>query len=204
MKIKNFKLKIKHLQKGYTLIELLAVMVVLIVVGGIITSILISSLRGSNRSTSVNDVRQNGNYVLSQMSKMIAFAMTFQGISTDGTNYATDCVPAPAPPAGTPTPTPAAYSYIKVTSFDQGTTIFSCQTDPVTNQLLIASNGASMVDTSSVQVVNCFFTCSQANISTPPTLDINFTLAKNTSGLFVENNVSIPFETSITPRNANK
>ena len=187
---------------GYTLVELLAVIIVLVVVGGIVISILVSSLRGSNRSTSVNDIRQTGNSTMSQMAKMIAYSQTFNGVGTGAKDsngnliFNTNCVSSPNPP--TPTPTPTAYTYIKITSFDGGQTIFSCSGNPLT----ISSGSASMIDTSAVSVTSCYFNCTQADLASPPIIDIHFTLQKKSSGLFSENNVSIPFETSVTPRNS--
>ena len=68
-------------EKGYTLIELLAVMFVLTTVGTIMAGIVVNSLRGSNRSTNVNDIRENGNFTISQISKMISFAKSAGAVS---------------------------------------------------------------------------------------------------------------------------
>lgn len=188
---------------GYTLVELLAVIIIIVVVGGIMLGILTSSLRGGNRSTTVNDVRQSGNYALTQMSKMIAYSKVFEGVSdgtVDGNGnliYQTDCVPA-SPPAPTPTPTPSSYSYLKILSFDGGETVFSCLAGGTQS---IASNGASMINTSGINIASCSFSCTQSSLATPPTIDINFTLSKSNGGLFGENQTSIPFSTSVTFRN---
>lgn len=188
---------------GYTLIELLAVIIIIVVVGSIIVGILTYSLRGGNRSSNVEDLRQNGNYALSQMTKMIAYAKTFEGVSTgalDGNGnmiYDTNCIPT-NPPAPTPTPTPTQYSYIKILSFDGGETVFSCDSGLTPT---ISSNSASMLDTTLVTVSFCSFTCTQTNLTFPPTININFTLSKKNSGSFSESNFSIPFNTSVTLRN---
>lgn len=208
---KNLKFKIacppapgfgrrENCQSGYTIIELLAVIVILVSVGTIITSILVSTLRNGGRSNTVNEVRQNGNYIIVQMSKMIAFARSFDGVSTGETDtegnlvFTTNCV-VTNPPSPTPPPLPVAYSYIKITSFDGGQTVFSCSGGT------IASNGASLVNTESLNVTSCSFYCNQPTILSAPTLDINFTMQKKTTSLFVENQAIIPFQTSVTPRN---
>lgn len=180
--------------KGYTLIELLAVIIILVSVGTIITAILVTSLRGGNKSNTTNEVRQNGNYIISQMSKMIAYARSFDGVSTDGVTYTADCT-VTQPPAPTPTFAPVLYRYIKITSFDGGQTVFSCTASS------IASNGAVLTNSANLNVSSCSFYCSQANVLAPPTVNVNFTLSKANSGFFVENQTTIPFETSITPRN---
>lgn len=193
-------------EKGYTLIELLAVMLVVVTVGTVISGVIVSSLRGSNKSTSVNDIRESGNFVLSQVSKMIIFAKSFDGVS-DGTMvngqliYTTNCTianPNPTPP----TPTPIHYKYLKITSFDRGQTKFSC------DDTVLASNGAELIDTSPAtnkyNISGCYIICTQNNISVLPTISISFTLSKKTSSAaFSENSVSIPFETSANFRNNN-
>lgn len=186
--------KTNNSQKGYTLIELLAVIIILVTVGALITSILVTSLRGGNKSNTVNDVRQNGNYILSQMSKMIAYSRRFDGVSTDGVSYLTDCTVI-QPPAPTPSIAPVVYRYIKISSFDGGQTVFSC------SGTSIASNGASLTNTSNLNVSSCSFYCTQSNVLAPPTINVNFSLSKANAGFFVENQTTIPFETSITPRN---
>lgn len=193
--IDNLKLKIENSQSGYTLVELLAVIFILVSVGGVITSILVIALRGSNRATTVNDVRQSGNYIIGQMSKMISYSSRFEGVSIDGVNYVNDCSVV-VPPAPTPSPAPVSYNYIKITNFDGGTTVFSCTGNS------IASNGADLINTSVLSVSSCSIYCSQDSISGSPVINIKFTLSKGvTSGLFSENQTTIPFDTSITLRN---
>ncbi|HZQ29661.1 MAG TPA: type II secretion system protein [Patescibacteria group bacterium] len=178
-------------QKGYTLLELLAVMIVMAAVGLIVATILVSSLRGSNKTNVIDTVRENGNYTIQQMSKMIEFAQSFQGVSTTGTSYSSACtVPS------------THYSYIKITSFDNGQTIFSC--NMTSNPKTIASNSASFINTKDVSVVDCYLTCTRNNLSQSPTIGINFTLSQNSQSAFFEKKASIVFGTSVVIRNLNK
>ncbi|MCL6096140.1 MAG: type II secretion system GspH family protein [Patescibacteria group bacterium] len=183
-------------QGGYTLVELLAVMSIVIVVGVIAAGILTSSLRGGSKSNVLDNVRQNGNSAITQISKMITYSQNFNGISTDGSFYRTNCTQI-IPPSPSPTPTPVVYKYIKITSFDGGQTIFSC------NGSTLASNGASLIDTSSVSVVLCSFSCTQDNFGQAPTIGINLTLSQNNPNNFAEKGAIIPFQTSVTIRNNN-
>lgn len=178
--------------KGYTLIELLTVIIILTSVGAIIASIFVSALRGGNKSNTTNEIRENGNYLIVQMSKTIRYAKSFDGVSDDGTNYVTNCV---VPSTPTPTPEAVNYNYIRVSSFDGGQTVFSCENSS------IASNGASLINTTNLNVTDCSFVCHQNSISESPTIDINFTLSKQNSGFFSENQTTIPFSTSVTVRN---
>lgn len=203
-KLKNLNIKSKT---GYTLIELLAVMIILIAVGTIITTILVGALRGGDRSNTVTNVRQSGNYAMSQMSKMIAYAKSFdQIVDTSGGTY-TDCVTAVVG-ATTPTPAPLRYSSVSVTSFDGGQTTFSCDN---TNQW-IASESASgvtayLTNTDTTSVANCYFTCLQNSKEMSPTIGIYFDLntrlpVGSSITPFVEKRTSIHFETSVTLRNS--
>jgi prepilin-type N-terminal cleavage/methylation domain-containing protein len=197
---KNLKFKIKNFERGYTLVELLAVMSIVVVVGVIVAGILTSSLRGGSKSNVLDNVRQTGNFAVTQISKMISYSRSFNGISTNGGFYTTNCTQViPPPPA--PTPAPIVYKYIKITAFDGGQTIFSCINDSSTGLPTIASNGASLVDTSNVSVTSCYFSCSQSNFGQPPTIGINLTLSQNNPSSLPEKTASVPFQTSVTIRN---
>lgn len=190
--------------KGYTLVELLAVILILVSVGGIITAIVATSFRGSNRSINVNQVRQEGNFAITQMSRMIRYAKSFDGVSTNGNSYTTNCV-VTIPPPPSPSPTPVEYKYVKITSFDGGVTVFRCQDGLSDNPRTISSNSASLVSTSNVSLVadSCYFICSQESVGLAPAIDINFTLTpyNQISPVFVENTLTVPFQTSVIFRN---
>lgn len=206
--------KILNNKKGYTLVELLAAMILLITVGSIMAGIIVISLRGSNRSTNVNDIRQEGNYALSQMSKMITYAQTFDGISDGSTDpetgdlqYTKDC---------TVNPTTHQYSFLKISSFDQGASTFVCSTDLEGD--FIASYAAALTKwpliegdtTQSVKYFNeekytvtaCYFTCIQENSSVTPKIGISFSVQKPDTTI-IENKVSLDFNTTVGFRNSN-
>jgi type II secretory pathway pseudopilin PulG len=194
-------MKNKKLQAGYTLIELLAVMIILMAVGTIITSILVITLRSGNKSTTTNDIRQNGNYAMAQMSKMIAYAYSFDGLSADGhqQTWYDNCV-IPYVGSNTPTPSlPSKYYSVKITSPDQFQTIFNCD---ITNNVL-SSNSAALVNSDTD--ATCWFTCSQSSLTSAPTIGIDLTLKKRTTGLpfLPEAQTAIHFQTSVTVRNNN-
>lgn len=187
---------------GFTLIELMVVLMILITVGGILLSILISVLRSTVKTNSLNELRQIGTYTISQISKSLRDSKSFDGISADGVAYVPNCVSA-SPLAGTPSPTPSDYKYIKFTAFDNTEIIYSCAATT------IASNGASLLNTQAVNLTSCSFTCSQNTILDPPTIGINFSLVKNTpTGTILHERTAsasaVPFQTSITIRNVNR
>ncbi|GEM_PF-1724516 len=191
----QFKIQKSSNLLGFTLIELLVAAGVVITVGGIMASIMVSALRGVNKSNTLTDARQNGSFVIAQTTKILRYAKQFDGVSTDNVTYTTDCTV----PAVNPTPTPVPYTYARVTSFDGGQTTIGCiSTAPAT----ISSNSASLVNTTAVVVSNCYFTCTQSLSDGLITLDLDFTLSSNTTSLLNERKASpVPFSTSVTFRN---
>jgi type II secretory pathway pseudopilin PulG len=175
---------IKNKKQGYTLVELLAVIIILVTVGTIISAILASVLRSSNKSVNTESVRRNGNYAITQMSKMIAYAQKLEGVSLDGSQYYTDCVSQPAS---------AQYNYLRIKSFDGGITTFAC------NDSKIASLSASETNYLVDPVLNaaCYFKCTQESAAAPAKIDIFLNLSVQNSANFSEGQVEIPFETSV-------
>lgn len=188
---------ISHLssQKGFTLVELLMSIIILVAVGSVITGIITSSLRGTNKTTSIENIRQNGNYALAQMSRNIEYAQVFNGLSNDGTTYATSC-----PFSVVPTPTPVAtnYKYIKVTHSNNSSITYNCISSPPT----LTANSLPLVDLNGVSLINCSISCIQTNATDVPIIKIVFTLGpKNPSNLVENSTPPIVFETSVTIRN---
>lgn len=184
--------------KGYTLVELLTVVVVMIVIGLIITSIIVSSLRGGSKTSAINEIRDNGNTALTRMARAIEFAKSFEGISETGQEgtFLADCL-LPVVGEGTPTPAPTRYKFLKVRAFDEGETVFSCADSK------IASSSVSLIDDTAITSVDadCYFTCSQAYLTQPPTIGINFKLVKGVNSVFFEQKSTTDFHTSVVMRN---
>ena len=177
---RNSKFKIR----GFTLTELLIAIAVFATTGTIILSILFVTLRTSSKSEKLVILKQNGNTAVSQIVKHIRYAKSLDS------------------PASCPVSPGPALTSITITSvLDNGKTTFSCEVGPPAT---IASNSASLVDTNSVVVTQCSFTCSQPTLNDPPTINFSITLdAKSTNNL-VETTGSIPFQTSVIMRNFNK
>lgn len=172
-----------HKNTGYTLIELLAVMMVFVVIGTFIVNILVTSLRSNNKANSITNVRQNGDFVISQMSKSIREAHAVV------TPY----------PCGT-LDAPVSSSNVTITEVNGDQITYSCTG---TN---IASNGANLLDSNSVTVASCSFSCGQVTAETSPVISIQFALTAKTSSKlsdFSASGSALPFETSVTLRNTN-
>lgn len=165
--------------RGFTLVELLVVLAIFITVGGLILSVLFISLRGSTKTQVETMVKQNGSYALSQIVRTVRYAGSL--------DTPTSCVPS------------ATVQSIAVRSLaDSEQTVFSCPAAPGEG---ISSNSASLVDTNSLTVTNCSFTCKQEASNQAPQITIEFTLsAKNTGGL-LEASSTIPFQSTVIMRN---
>ncbi len=193
----NLKSQISNLKsnRGFTLLELLSSIIVLVAVGSVIAGIITSSLRGTNKTTTIENIRQNGNYTLAQMSKNIEYAQVFNGLSNDGANYVTSC---PFSLAPTPIPVKTNYNFIKVSPLSGNPITYNCTSAPAA----ITVNGVPLMDTNVVSLVSCFIACVQTGATDVPIIKIGFTLGPKNSNNLPENSTPpILFETSVTIRN---
>ena len=182
-------------QRAFTLIEFLVVVGVVGTLGVMIMSIVTSSFRGANKTNILDAVRVSGNQALIQMSKTIGYAESFDGVSMDNNYYTTDCLSPSVGPLD-PTPTPSLYKYLKVGA-GQDDVIFACKNEAIT------SNDSPIIDTN-VAIVDgdkCWFVCRQDRITANFIIDISFQLKQKSTSNFVENTVSIPFQTSVAFKN---
>lgn len=185
---------------GFTLLEIMLVMAILVFVGFIVGSIVMSILRGTNKTNTLTQVRQNGSYAISQISKMLRNSKSFEGVSVNGSggSYTTNCVSS------------TKYNYIKIKSFDEGETTFACCASPNTIASLSgtmtcgSSDKYILLDTNTVTVDECYFQCIGSDFTEPPRIDIYFSLRADSSSLFAEKRASdsaIPFSTTVILRN---
>jgi prepilin-type N-terminal cleavage/methylation domain-containing protein len=194
-------INLKQNKKGFTLIELLASIAVIVVIGSVIAGIITSSLRGSNKTNTIEAIRQNGNYALSQISKNIEYAQVFNGLSRNGTNYDTSCQFSIAP---TPTPVITPYNFIKITGLNNNIIEYKCDTSASPVVFTVNNNGNenAIIDTNSVNLTSCSITCTQTNETDVPIIGIGFTLGpKKQNGLVENSTPPITFQTSVTMRN---
>lgn len=205
MKVKNRILSFKLLVtscNGFTLAELLAVAGILVILSAVVGSILVSTLRGSNKTRITTSGAQNGDYVISVISSAINNSKEF-GYINGATRY-TSCI-AGNPPVQAisvdnfaditpPQPTNPPQSLIECKDIDSGPAVVNAFT----------INNVSIMNTDEVVVESCaagVFTCTQANNYTPPIVTLKFTLIqKSSSGLF-EAQTASPFSSSISVRN---
>lgn len=194
--------KIRNNEAGFTLIELLASVIVLVAVGSVIAGAISSSLRGTNKTNTIENIRQNGNYALNQMSKNIEYAQPFNGKNTGLSNdngadaeYEASCANSLLP-----TPIPVTqYKFITVESADNKITQYNCDGST------LKANNEDLVDVNSVSLSNCFINCIQNKSTDIPIIKISFNLGPRISNNLVENSSPpIIFETSVMMKNYEK
>ena len=191
----NLKQKTKSSKLfGFTLIEILVAMAIIITSTTIVVAILVSSFRGNSKANISEEVRQNGNSAITRMSRVLQFADSFQGASVNGSNYDPNCTNSGG----------IAYKYIKVTSNRQVKTL-SCQDSSGNPDVLIidSSGQSSFIDKTRVKINptdSCKFTCLQDNTSVAPVIGISFSLS-DAGGSVPEKKASISFSTSVRMRN---
>jgi prepilin-type N-terminal cleavage/methylation domain-containing protein len=168
-------------EDGFTLVEMLAVVSIFVVVGGIAMTILVASFRTGHKTDIITLAQQNGNYALSQMAKTLRNARRIV----------------------TPFPcvTPVNTDTVTVITPDNEQVTYACLPDT------IASNGASLLDINTVNLVTCSFVCSQFSQSDLPIITISFTLKEQSNSGLAEQKVSsntVGFQTSVVIRNINR
>lgn len=171
--------KLKY-QNGYTLIELLSVISILVIISGIVSAILFSTLRGTDKTRITTEVSQNGSYAISVISNAIIDSGSVTQINEIDVE---DCT---ASPSGT---------QITLRRLNGMATSFSCSNNN------ILQDNVELVNSSTVKVVNCSFYCNQKSDDpySIPSVGISFRVEQKTGG-FAEQQSSSPFNTSVSMR----
>jgi len=164
--------------KGFTLIEILVVIGVLAIIVVVGSTSFFNLLKGSTKTRTASLVKQNGDYALAVMERMIRSGKIIEN---------TEVPPQECESGG--------MSKIKILNPDGGETEFSCEGDA------ISSNSATLIS-SQVKVANgnCSFNCQRTNIFEPDVVTINFTLQAQ-EDVRPEEKVSIVFKTTVVLRN---
>lgn len=170
--------KRKKQTPGFTLIEIVVVIGVLGIIAIFGASLFFTILRGSAKTRILSEVKQNGNFAIGVMGKMIRNAKKVEGVE----DYTGDSV--------------------TIVNPDNGVTVFSCEN--IGDEPKLASNGASLVTQDKVQVDDCTGVFSvafgEAGIN-PDKVTIDFVLLQSGTTTRVEEQARINFRTKVTLRN---
>ena len=185
--------KFKSENSGFTLIELVVGMVIIITSATAVVVLLSSSFRVSSKTTSLEAVRASGNNAINLMQRTIQFADGFSGVSQDGVSpYSTSC-----PTIST------TYSYVRVRS-GNGTKQFSCTNTGGVWYLKYNQGGGDvdLIDTTDLaNITSCQLTCSQNSESVAPVIGISFSLSLKSTSSIPDKNATVSFSTSAKMRN---
>jgi len=182
--IKNSKIDILY---GFTLIELMVVVVLFAVLATVGANFFSTILRGSNKVSSINQLKQNGSYAFGIMERFIRNAEMVMSTCDDGTNK---------------------LSSITILNPDNNQTTFDFSGGRIASVSAWPAPTPSftfnLTDSSVVllDVPNTsYFKCTSGN-GTPEKIDIVFTLQPtNMSALPVDKKATVQFQTTISLRN---
>lgn len=170
---------------GFTLVELLAVVFIFVTIASLVTGILVTTLRGNNKTNAINIVQSNGDYAINQMTKAIRGATTLLSPLSCG-----------------PVASPTSTSSVQLAFPDGSIATYSCKDS--NDNFSITSNSAALIDTSGLAVTQCNFTCGQDSSSSYPIIGIDFFLQPKNTNNFVDFKASssaVEFQTSVVIRN---
>lgn len=164
-------------KSGFTLIETLVVIGVLAIVVVVGSTSFFSLLKSSTKTKTINAVKQNGDYAMGVMAKMIRNARYIEE-NTDGQTCEPDM------------------TKIKIKNPDMDSTEFACDGDA------ISSNSATIISNQvKLESDSCFFDCQEGSSLHPDVVTINFTLRQAQEITRPEEEASIDFTTTISLRN---
>jgi prepilin-type N-terminal cleavage/methylation domain-containing protein len=176
MRVKKKKL-LKN--NGFTLIEVLVVMALLATVAVIISNMFFTTFRSSTKTKSLTTVKQNGDYTLSVMERLIR-----------GSKEVMSSCPEVPPEA------PAVTNNITIGMLNGDEIVFSCDLE----NKLIASNGANLTS-NKVKLDSCSFECRSGGEFYPQIVTIDFTLSQAGETAGEEEQAKIDFKTTVVTRN---
>lgn len=166
----NYKLK-----SGFTLIEILVVIGVLAIIVIVGSTSFFNLLKGSTKTRTANLVKQNGDYAMGVMTRMIRGAR----------EIVSDC--------------PGSSSSIQILNPDGKNTMFDCSDSAISSTSATTGNQVP-ITSDQVEVDSCSFDCERASILEPDVVTIDFTLSTG-DPTQPEEYATVNFKTTVVLRN---
>ena len=176
----SFVLKKRKISKGFTLIEILVVIGLLGIIVAVGSNMFFTTLKSSTKSKILTVVKQNGDYALTIMERLIRDSEKVI-VNSDGVLCE------------------AGMNKLKVKRLDGSEIEFTCEGEGTAGSL-IASNSARLTSPE-VKIDNCSFDCFSQGEFYPQIVKINFTLSQLAETIRVEEQAIIDFEATVTTRN---
>lgn len=175
-------------RNGFTIIELLVVMAIVVIISGVVGDAFFSSLKGGTKTTITNIAKESGDQAISTMENSIKGAVKISPQCLSGTGF-------------------TAQSAVTITNTDKSTTTYTCPATPGRIEIQVipvapTPTVVQFITSNSVLVTGCSFSCIK-QIDAPAILKINFTVIQKSPNATYrpEEQVTIPFETSVVMRN---
>jgi prepilin-type N-terminal cleavage/methylation domain-containing protein len=165
--------------RGYTLIELMVVVSVMVILVVVAVNLFLTTLVGGGKTNALAEVKQNGDFAITQMEKIVR-----NGRKLTTNNESQVCE--------------TGMTSLGVENNDGGVTIFAAESDR------LASSSGQFLTSSTVKVKSdtLVFDCFRSGSGVPDSIKISFTLTKGEAGVDrPEEIVEAGFQTSVTLRN---
>jgi len=157
--------------KGFTLIEMLIFITILVVILSISFSFLLVTLRGSSKAEALKKVKQNGDFALSTMERYILSAKKVEN------------------------PVPEDTRSILVTMLDGSQVTFSCGGDRISSGSSFLTDEEVIVSDCVFEIDNI------DNPGQPAVVNIDFTVDYGQPGFLTSEKASLDFSSSFVVRN---
>ncbi len=176
-------MKKRQLHNGFTFIEILVATGIIALISGVSAQVFLSASRNAVKSDLIRNIKQNGEYSLEIMSRMIQSAKSISA-----------CTGAPS----------ASFA---IKNQDDRVTTFGCVLDGTVTRIASGSAiGTAYLTTSGLTLGGA--TCAQSslmflctpNSGLPSTVRINFSLSQLGVGVKNYEKASVPFQTTATMR----
>lgn len=139
----------KEIESGISLIEILVVVTVFAVLGVMVSSSLVLTIQGTKKSESLIRVRENLNYSLAVVERNIRNA-----------NEILEC----------PNSDPSKITYLDKNGVSAS---FSCVGVGQPDSFIASGSANLRITSNTIKITSCTFTCTQADLSNPPSVTVN-------------------------------
>jgi prepilin-type N-terminal cleavage/methylation domain-containing protein len=157
-------------QKGFSLVELLVVLGIVVTVGALVANLFLANLRTAAKTKALTEIKQNGDYALAVLERMIRNSKEVQ--------------------SGCPGIGPS----LTILNQDDNSSTFLCESTR------IASGGAALISNNfEIVGCDSAFDCDKPE-GRPAVVTISFSLKQKGSSLGQEFTAEVPFQTTVSTR----
>lgn len=169
--------------RGFTLIEILVVIGLLGIIVAIGSNMFFTTLRSSGKSKTLTRVKQNGDYALSTIERLIRDS---EKVITNSDGSLCE----------------ASMNKIKVKRIDGSEIEFECLDEGIATGYIASTSAVrARLTSDEVKLDSCSFDCSSQGEFYPQIVSIDFTLSQAAVTTRLEEQASVNFKTTVNTRN---